>query len=124
MKFHLKEKKPSFLLFITIKQKAAHIFSEMGIMTQSVLHFLSGCKKMTFIAHLRLCLFRVMGHSLVSGNKLHYIPLHIDGLFLHKARELKKKKKEKRSVSFKMCFIKKDIKGKELVSLLKWYVLY
>lgn len=49
---------------------------------------------MTFIAHLRLCPFRIMGHSLVSGNKLHYIPLHTDGFFLHNARELKKKKKE------------------------------
>lgn len=83
------------MLFIIIKLKAAHIVSEMGSMTQSVLHFLSGCKKMTFIAHLRLCLFRVMGHSLVSGNKPHYIPLHIDGVFLHNARELKKKKRKK-----------------------------
>lgn len=82
---------------------------------------------MTFIAHLRLCLFRIMGHFLVSGNKLHYIPLHTDGVFLHKAGELQKKKekkKEKRSVNFKMCFIKKDIKGRELVPLLKCYVLY
>lgn len=91
----------------------------MGSVTQSVLHFLSGCKEMTFIAHLRLCLFRVMDHSLVSGNKLHYIPLHTDGVFLHNARELEKKREEKRSVSFKMCFIKKDIKGKELISLLR-----
>lgn len=58
-------------------------------MAQSVLHFPSGCNKMTFIAHLRLCPFRIMGHSLVSGNKLHYISLHTDGSFLHNARELK-----------------------------------
>jgi len=65
---------------------------------------------MTFIAHLSLCLFRVTGHSLVSGNKLHYIPLHTDRVFLHNAREHKKS-----SVSFKMCFIKKNIEGKDLV---------
>lgn len=50
---------------------------------------------MTFIAHLRLCLFRVTGHSLVSGNKPHYIPLHTDGVFLHKARELRKEKRKR-----------------------------
>lgn len=55
---------------------------------------------MTFIAHLRLCLFRVMGHSLVSGNKLHYIPLHTDGVFLHNARELKKKEERKKVSEF------------------------
>jgi len=79
---------------------------------------------MTFIAHLRLCLFRVMGHSLVSGNKLHYIPLHTDGVFLHKARELqkekrKRKKKKKKVSGFQNVLIKKDAEGKELVSLLK-----
>lgn len=81
-----------FLLFIAAKLKEDYSVSGMGSMTQSVLHFPSGCNKMTFIAHLRLCPFRIMGHSLVSGNKLHYIPLHTDFFFLHNARELKKKK--------------------------------
>lgn len=68
--------------------------SEMGSMTQSVLHFPSGCNKMTFIAHLRLCPFRVMGHSLVSGNKLHYIPLHTDGFSYIMPGNLKKRRQE------------------------------
>lgn len=84
-----------FLLFIAAKLKEDYSVSGMGSMTQSVLHFPSGCNKMTFIAHLRLCPFRIMGHSLVSGNKLHYIPLHTDFFFFYiMPGNLKKRRKE------------------------------
>lgn len=73
--------------------------SEMGSMTQSALHFPSGCNKMTFIPHLRLCPFRIMGHSLVSGNKLHYITLHTDGFFYIMPGNLEKKIEERIKVS-------------------------
>lgn len=60
---------------------------------------------------------------------INYIIFHFTlmGSFYIKLGNFKKKKekkKEKRSVNFKMCFIKKDIKGRELVPLLKCYVLY
>lgn len=82
----------------------------MGSMTESVLHFPSGCKEMTFIAHLRLCLFRVMGHSLVSGNKLRYILLHTDGFFYIMPVNLKKKKERIKVSEFQNVLYRKGYK--------------